>query len=459
MARSSGIPALVILLIVTAVIGGGGYFFFQDMDGPEIELSPQTERVGSNQELTVIATDEKSPIKSIILTVRRGGRVKTFLEQTFEGDAETQTIQFTLADAELSEGAFDLEVRAVDGSFAGFGKGNATTRSYSLRLDNTPPKLSIKTQPPYVRRGGASCIVFTPSKEIKEAGVLVGEHFFPAYKMDNGDYLCFFAYPYFLESQDFQPQLTAVDLANNRATVRVPVYRVNRKFRSDAVDISDRFLEAKTPEFTVMVPGDMTPLERFIKVTGELRSANTAKLVEIGRDTAEVMLWQDPFLRQAGASRAGFADHRTYVYKGEKLEVESTHLGLDIASTVHSPIGASNSGKVVFADYLGIYGNLVVVDHGLGLQSIYSHLSQIDVSVGQEVKRGELLGLTGETGVAFGDHLHFGIAISGMEVTPIEWLDGQWIIDNITSRIINAGGTAPSVSLPAPPPASPRNRR
>jgi murein DD-endopeptidase MepM/ murein hydrolase activator NlpD len=460
MTRSSGFPAVSILVLVAAVIGGGGYFFFQDMDGPEIELTPRADRVSSHQDLTVSAWDETSPLKSITLTVRRGGRVKTFLEQTFDGGAQKQTIQFTLKDADLSEGAFDLEIRAVDGSFAGFGKGNATTRSYALRLDDTPPSLSIRTQPPYVRRGGAACIVFTPSKALKEAGVLVGERYFPAFRQENGDYICFFAYPYYLETQDFQPQLTALDMADNRAQVRVPVYRVNRKFRTDTVEISDRFLNAKNPEFSAMVPGDMTPIERFIRVTDEVRAANAATLLEIGRRTADAMLWQDAFQRQPGASRAGFADHRIYVYNRETLGVESTHLGLDIASTVNSPVAAANSGTVVYADYLGIYGNLVVIDHGLGLQSLYSHLSRIDATVGQELKKGDLLGLTGETGVAFGDHLHFGIAISGLEVTPVEWLDGRWIIDTISSRITAAGGTAPAVTPPAPPPPpSGRDRR
>ncbi len=457
MARSSSLPAVLFLLVVLGILAVGGYLFFQDMDPPELTLSPTVEKISSGQPLLVTATDEKSGIKSISVYVRKGGHGKTIFQQEFDGSATTQTVTFNLKEAGFNEGAFDLEVQAADGSFAGFGKGNSITKSYALRLDNTPPRFSIKTQPPYVRRGGSCCIVYSITKDVKETGVMVGEHYFPAYRQPNGDYICFFAYPHFMTSQEFQPQLKAVDLAENTARARVPVYKVNRNFRRDTVDIGDRFLNTKMPEFESLVPGDMSPAERFAIVTRDLRAANAAALLEIGRQSAPSMLWNASFLRQPGATRANFADHRIYTYKKEKLNVESTHLGLDIASTVHSPVGVAASGKVVFAGPLGIYGNLVVVDHGLGLQTLYSHLSDIQVQPGQDLARGDILGLTGETGIAFGDHLHFGITISGMEVEPIEWLDANWIRDNITARLTAAGAEAPDLPAPRPPAASARS--
>ena len=148
------------------------------------------------------------------------------------------------------------------------------------------------------------------------------------------------------------------------------------------------------------------------------------------------------------AVKAGFAEHRSYLYNDVKQEVEATHLGLDLASIARSPVPAGNDGIVVFADYLGIYGNVVVIDHGLGLQSLYSHMSEISVETGQTVTRGEPIGRTGATGMAVGDHLHFGILISGLEVSPIEWLDSKWIRDNITDRLIEAGTPGPEMTTP-----------
>jgi len=128
-----------------------------------------------------------------------------------------------------------------------------------------------------------------------------------------------------------------------------------------------------------------------------------------------------------------FAERRTYKYNDEVIDTQ-VHLGYDLASVKQAPVNASNAGKVVFVGNLGIYGNAVIIDHGWGLQSIYSHMSQISVKEGDEVKRGTIIGNTGATGLAAGDHLHFGIALHGIEVQPIEWWDPHWIKDNITSK-------------------------
>ena len=121
-------------------------------------------------------------------------------------------------------------------------------------------------------------------------------------------------------------------------------------------------------------------------------------------------------------------------YQGKQVG-ESYHLGFDLASVRNAEVPAANNGRVVFTGELGIYGNLVVIDHGLGLMSLYSHLSEIHVKVGDVVQKGAIIAKTGSTGLAFGDHLHFGILVGGVEVTPLEWLDPKWIKDNITGRL------------------------
>ncbi len=260
--------------------------------------------------------------------------------------------------------------------------------------------------------------------------------------------------PFHTDGPEYQPELIVTDFAGNKSATRVPVYRQQRVFKKDTIRIDDRFFERKMPEFSALFPGVTSQLELFNKVNGELRQSNAKKLLELGRQSAPRPLWDDAFMAlPSGAVRAGFGEHRTYVYNGEKQDVEATHLGLDLASTARSPVPAGNAGKVIFADYLGIYGNAVVIDHGLGLQSIYSHLSSIGVTVGQEVARGETIGRTGATGMAVGDHLHFGVLISGMEVSPIEWLDRKWIRDNITDRLKEAGEPFPDLVTP---PASPQ---
>ena len=114
------------------------------------------------------------------------------------------------------------------------------------------------------------------------------------------------------------------------------------------------------------------------------------------------------------------------------------HLGFDLASLKNSPAPAANSGVVAFAGPLTIYGNTVIVDHGLGLQTLYGHLSSLAVKEGDEVKQGQELGRTGTTGLAVGDHLHFEVLIQGISVTPVEWWDGKWIRDHIGRPLMEA---------------------
>jgi murein DD-endopeptidase MepM/ murein hydrolase activator NlpD len=114
---------------------------------------------------------------------------------------------------------------------------------------------------------------------------------------------------------------------------------------------------------------------------------------------------------------------------------QQTHLGFDLAKLAHSPIPASNDGKVLWAEDLGIYGNCVVIDHGFGLQSFYGHMSEFLVKKGDMVKKGQVIGKTGSTGLAGGDHLHFGMQVDGVQINPVEWWDPHWVKDRILSKL------------------------
>jgi len=122
------------------------------------------------------------------------------------------------------------------------------------------------------------------------------------------------------------------------------------------------------------------------------------------------------------------------LYNGKKVD-EQVHLGFDLAKVAHTPIPASNDGKILWAGDLGIYGNCIVIDHGFGLQSIYGHLSEIGVKVDDMVKRGQEIGKSGATGMAGGDHLHFSMQVDGVQVNPVEWWDEHWIHDRILSKL------------------------
>lgn len=176
-------------------------------------------------------------------------------------------------------------------------------------------------------------------------------------------------------------------------------------------------------------------LEKFLYVNSELRQQNVQTILAVPTDTVEKMLWTGKFRRMAGAAnRAKFADHRVYKYKGKEID-RAVHLGIDLASTSNAKVGAANAGRVIMAKDVGIFGNSVIIDHGLGVASLYSHLNEMRVKKGDTVAKGDIIGLTGLTGLAGGDHLHLSMIVHNVFVNPVEWWDPNWIKNNITSKI------------------------
>jgi murein DD-endopeptidase MepM/ murein hydrolase activator NlpD len=179
----------------------------------------------------------------------------------------------------------------------------------------------------------------------------------------------------------------------------------------------------------------MSPVDAFLEINRDFRKANYGQIDAACRNPVQKMHWQGRFLRlPKSATRARFADYRTYFYKGNQID-KQVHLGIDLASVANSEVPAANAGMVALAQPVGIYGKTVILDHGYGLFSMYSHLSQIAVNVGDRVAKGDALGRTGSTGLAGGDHLHFSMLVGGTFVNPVEWWDMQWIQNNITHKI------------------------
>ncbi len=429
------IPVYLLAILLLCVGGGLAYFLMKDMEGPSIQISPDNGRASASQSITVSLHDEGSEVKSVSVSVRKNNVSTHLANQTFDPPTKNAEFTFNFEDAKLRDGAFELEIKATDTSMAGFGKGNSTTRLFPMRYDSIPPRLSVNTVPPYIYRGGAGCIAFTANEELAGAGVKVNDHFFPAYLQKNGEYICFFAFPYNVEMKDYNPQIVAQDLAGNVSSARLAHYPLARNYGSDTINLSNNFLESKDGEFTALVQGNMTPLERFLLVNGEIRRECDAKLLELGQKSVNAMLWKGIFMRLPNASSpAGFAEFRSYMYNGQLVD-QQTHLGADLASLRQAPIPAANDGVVIFTGYLGIYGEMVMIDHGMGVQTLYSHMSNIHVNVGDTVTKGQTIGQTGATGMAGGDHLHFGVYISGFPVDPKEWFDAQWIKDKVTDRL------------------------
>jgi murein DD-endopeptidase MepM/ murein hydrolase activator NlpD len=240
----------------------------------------------------------------------------------------------------------------------------------------------------------------------------------------------------------------ARDEAGNMVVGALDRQAFPKTFQRSRIPIDDTFLRRVVPAIVSNTPSLTAPADdlvgAFLAVNRELRRQNNEALAALASRTAPEMRWTEAFAQLGNTQvESRFADHRTYFYNGKEID-QQTHLGFDLASTQKAPVTAANAGVVVHAAYLGIYGNCIVVDHGLGVQSLYAHLSSMDVKDGDTVGKGQVLGRSGATGLAGGDHLHFTMLVGGVQVNPIEWWDGHWMEDRVFRKIREAGGSAPA---------------
>lgn len=425
-----GSSAVLIIVAIAIVLGIAATLVFRDSTPPTFTLTPAGGTI-SQRPLSIELTDQESGLQSLTVTLDQSGTPTTLLSKTYEGKPKQLREEIGLATAgTLQNGPVSIRIQTVNGSlFSG-----KTEQTLSFEVDTQAPKIQIKTTGMNITRGGAGLVVYTLSETVERTGLVVGDYFFPGYLQPTGDYLCFFTYPWDSPAGGFSPKLIAVDPAGNEGAAGFNLHATEPSFRDDTIRISDNFLNAKMPQFADQFPQGTSNLDIFLKVNREMRADNRKTLLELGLRTQPEPMWQGIFLRQPRAATLSlFADHRSYFYQDQKID-QQTHLGLDLASNEQAPIPAANHGRVVFAGFLGIYGNCVILDHGAGLQSLYAHLSSIAVKEGDTVNRDQTIGQTGATGMAGGDHLHYEVLISGVSVNPIEWWDASWISNNITGK-------------------------
>ncbi len=295
----------------------------------------------------------------------------------------------------------------------------------------------------YINQGGCDMTVFKVSAGTTESGVQVGDTFYPSFPAKESDplmRLCLFAYAYNTDPSTV-PHIVARDDAGNESKASISYKIFPKKFHSDTFDLDKlsggHFLENVVPPIMSQTPelhDQGSLLKNFLLINGSLRQEDAEKLVELSRHTATHFLWNGTFLRLPAKTEASFADYRTYKFGGQEVD-HQTHLGFDLAGSEHMPVRAANDGVVVLAGFFGIYGNAVVIDHGCGVQSLYGHMSSLEVKEGDTVKKEQEIGRSGQTGLAGGDHLHFTILLDGVPVNPVEWWDPHWIHDRITAKL------------------------
>lgn len=420
------VPVVVVVLVVVAVVRS---------IPPTVNLVSPVTVLGPATPISVHVRDRHGVRKVAAFVVQNGARYQVW-EQLQPSALMDSTLSFTAGaktTPQLKDGKAQLVVEAISNdSLRRTGR-----RQAEMTVVTRPPSVSADSDQHYLYLGMADLATFTVSGTWTQAGVRVGDEEFRAWRMPSGQPGMFSLYAF---AWNMSPGTVPVVFASNGpgSDVTSPLViqfpkREQPKYVTHDLQVSDAFLQKVVSELDPNGAGD--PVERFVRVNSEMRRNNNQTLSDLRLKTADKFLWSRPFIRQAHSqAEASFAEVRNYIYHGKKID-QQVHLGYDLAVTQNVGVEASNDGKVVYAAPLGIYGNCIVLDHGYGLQSMYGHLSRIDVHDGDMVKQGQVMGLSGQTGMAGGDHIHFGMQLDGVQIDPKEWWDPHWIKDHIAKRV------------------------
>jgi murein DD-endopeptidase MepM/ murein hydrolase activator NlpD len=453
-----GIKRFFYIVVIAFIMGFILYVIPQfEWHSPTVDIKLDSDYVGLRP-FSVEVRDRGKGLKRVSIVLLDEHGESSLIEKDYPPTVNEDRIEVRLDPKRLGikDGPAEIRVMAEDRSHLKLFVGNKTAVGRKVRIDITPPKLEVLSRDHYINHGGSGLVIYRASEDTVKSGVKVGDYFFPGHKgyfKDPNIHMAFFAFPYNLDGSA-KVAVTAEDAAGNSREAGFFYLLKNATYKKSTINISDDFIERK------MVPilgGDSSqsgdPKDVFLKVNRDTRKENDSEIKRIGEKSRNDILWNGAFHQLSNSKvEANFADDRTYIYNGEVID-EQYHLGYDLAVTRRYPVEAANDGVVVFAGDMGIYGNTVIIDHGYGINTLYGHMSSIEVSVGDTVRKKEIIGRTGETGLAAGDHLHYGVYISGVPVRPVEWWDEKWIKDNILNKIEEARaefgvGTGGSGAIP-----------
>ena len=451
------------LILLALVVAAGAWFWAGRMDGPAIDIRQPGKFIGQASSLEMSVQAPGGTFSRLDVAVEQGGKTYQVFALNPAESAARESIRRDAADRllvvrpigkravpELKSGPARIVVHAARPVLYGLRQAESTeTRDVEVRLD--PPRVTVLSTFHFVNHGGSEFAVFRVSPEDVQSGVRVGDKEYPAFPAsgagisgDSALRVAFFALLYD-QPTDSRIDVFARDVAGNQVIVPLDYRIFPKAYKKSRIEVDDRFLGRVVPAIASTSADEQIPtddlLAGFLKINRDLRQKNNQYLRDLAKKTSSELMFMDAF-QQLGNSavQAAFADSRTYVYKGKEID-QQVHLGFDLATTATAPISAAQRGVVVHADDLGIYGNCVVIDHGLGVQSLYGHLSSVGVKVGDKVEKGQEIGRSGQTGLAGGDHLHFTTLVGGEQVTPVDWWSTQWIQDRVLRKISAARGT------------------
>jgi murein DD-endopeptidase MepM/ murein hydrolase activator NlpD len=449
---------LIGLVVVLLIAAYATWHSAGTAPGPQITFLLPTGHIGQTGELALKVATPDGRLNSLDVGLEQGGkRIRIFdLANTMDAKVvhEHNSVQVGRSIGkrsmpQLEAGKARITVTASRPVLLGLREAVSST-SREVDVDLSPPTLTVESKFHFINLGGSELVVYRVSPASAISGVRVADQEYPGFPAsgarvspaDPGLRVAFFA---LLWNQDSRTpiELFAHDDVGNESRASFDHRVFPKQFRESRIALDDRFLGhvvpailEKSSDLKVDDPTDF--LGSFLRINTDLRHENNDTIRALARASVPKILWDGPFRQLVNtAVEGGFADQRTYAYQGRVVD-HQVHLGFDLASVANAPVQAANTGRVAYAAWLGIYGNCVIVDHGMGVQSLYAHMSNIIVKPGMPVSTGQVLGYTGSTGLAGGDHLHFTMLLGGNPVTPIDWWSGKWVQDRILRKLQEA---------------------
>lgn len=446
--RKSPIKYILIFFIL-AILGGSAYIYLSPAfeKNKPVVISKNSIYWNLKSKVNIKLQDE-SGIKYYKVTFKDAGKDIILDQKVFTEVKKDLSLEISPPKLDMFYKGVDtkLEVEVVDNSKWNLLEGNKIVKTIDIKVDTKKPVANVLSNSRYIQRGGSAVIIVKVKDDnLKDAYISFNDkkrfELMPYYKDDY--YVALIAWPIDIESFS-RVNLIAVDRANNKTIAKVPFYLQKKIIKTDRINLSENFIKnisaSVLEQSFEAVPNNIKDI--FLYSNKDLRAKNIETIEKTALQAMKNKKVDSfnikAFKRLRGSKTvAGFAERRHYYLDGEKIN-EAWHLGIDWASVKKAPIRASNEGEVIFNSYLGLYGNSIIIDHGMGLASLYAHTSAQSVELGDTINKNQKIANTGATGAVFGDHLHFGILVQGVEANPIEWMDKHWIKVRITDILEEA---------------------
>ncbi len=437
-----------VLVVILIVIGALYIYFSSTFERNEPTVSLENNSFWNLKKPLNISISDESGVKMYRVTLKTADEEKSLQYEQLITPEKSLNIQVKppRGTYSLKDETIEVIIEAQDSSKWNFLSGNSVKKVFKLIVDKKKPQVSVVSNSYKISRGGSALVIFKVNEEnIDEMYILSNskKKFKPQPFYKEGYYISLLAWP--VTDHSFKATIVVKDFAGNISKSYIPFYLKQKNYKVSKIKISDSFLKGKIAELAdefEETQGVTDSIEQFKIINEDVRAKNeklihdiTSKVYE-DEEIASFKINKMYPLKNAQVV-ATFGDHRKYLYGGTQIS-ESYHLGLDLASNAMAEIKPQNRGEVVYNDYNGLYGNMPIIHHGLGLYTLYGHCSSTQVNSGDEVNKGVTIANTGKSGYAMGDHLHFGVLVQGIEVRPQEWMDAQWMKLNIYDVIKNA---------------------